>query len=288
MARAARVLTMSSALVLVACNAVLGLRDIQEGAPDIDASSPSGALDGGGGTDGSSPTDSSIGALDGDGARDAASGFCAAYPTAIVCDDFESGQFSKLWQPVKLGTAFSRIDGRSDAVDGGPNQLVGTLGFSPIPSSGVSAVGIEMAAGRRSLRFEVHTRLNGWYSGVEVARMIDATGKGLHVLANQVAGTSQWKYAVHTDVSDGGTMHVVDIGFLVADLWTCLEVEVAMDGTLRVWQGPSLTVASVSPTLATTPLQAQIGMVWNYFANGGSKDTQYDNVVVGTGAVGCQ
>jgi len=274
--------------MLVACGAVLGLRDIDEAPPAVDAASPLPSIDGDA-PDASMATDGAMSAID--AALDAdggATGPCAAYPTALMCDDFESGQFAKGWQLVQQGvTPFAKVSGRNGAVDGGANQREAYFGFSPIPNSGVSALSFPMANGRRSLRFEVNAPLNGWPpSGVGLARMVDASHKGIHIVAEQI-GDPSFRFAVRADDADGGTALVTNIGYVVPGLWTCLEIEVDTDGTVRAWQGTALSVGAVSPSLATTPLDAQVGMIWDSIGNSGSKYVEIDDVVVGTGHVGC-
>ena len=282
MARGARAFAVVAVALLVSCNAVLGLRDIEEGAtaPDGGSTPPSGndaAAD--------SPSDATL------AERDALveagpSGACAAYPGALLCDDFESGGFDPRWQLIQQGTAFAKVVKRNGAVDGGANQREGYFGFSPIPDVGVSAIAFPLANGRRSLRFEVNVPLNGWPpSGVGIAGMLDADQKGLRVVAEQL-GTAPWKFVVRSGDGDGGAL-VTEIGYVVAGQWTCLEIEVQANGTLRAWQGTALSVGTVSPTLATTPLRAEVGMMWSSIGNPGSKYVEFDNVVVGTGMVGC-
>jgi len=290
MGRRVHAVAVSSAacLVLVACDAVLGLRDIEEAPATTDAASPPLATDGEA-PDAGTATDAATST--GDAAFDAEggiTGFCAAYPTALMCDDFESGQFAKGWQLVQQGaTPFAKVTGRNGAVDGGANQHEGYFGFMPIPNTGVSALSVPMANGRRSLRFEVNAPLNGWpASGVGLARMVDASQKGIRIVAEQVGGPS-FKYAVRADESDGGSALVTDIGYVAPGVWTCLEIEVGTDGTVRAWQGTALSVGAVSPSIATTPLDAQVGMIWDSIGNSGSKYVEIDDVVVGTGAVGC-
>lgn len=279
---------------LTACSALLGLRDIEEGASGADAFAASD--DRGGMVTGSEAASSNDGAATSSDARDAeaaadsgVTGFCAPFPTALVCEDFESGQFSTKWQLVQQGTKpFATVVARNGAVDGGANQHEGFFGFNPIPDIGVSALAIQLASGRRSLRFAMRTSFSGWpASGVGLARMVDANGKGITLSAAQPTGTGPYKFIVHADDADGGNAFVADLGFGVSNVWTCLEIELANDGTLRGWQGTAPTVGSVSASLATRPLEAQIGMMWDSLPNGGSKNVEIDDVVVGTGMVGC-
>lgn len=276
----------SLALALGACDAVLGLRDIAEGPPALDAASP--PSDGGASdraTMADAPSDVADAGIDAEGG---ATGFCAAYPTALLCDDFESGQFATKWQLIQQGvTPFADVRARNGAVDGGANQREGYFWFMPIPNTGVSALSVPMANGRRSLRLDVNTPLNGWpASGTAVARMVDASLKGIRIVAELVTGT-MYKWAARADDADGGSTLVADMGYVVPDLWTCLAVEVDTDGTVRAWNGSMLSMGGVSPSIATTPLEAQVGLMWSYIGNSGSKHVEIDNVVVGSGTNGC-
>ena len=282
-----RLVIVSSALALVACNAVLGLRDIEEAAPTPDASS-----DGGGTTmlDGSEAIDAStdtLAAAEG-AAPDGASGFCARYGSAIVCDDFESGNVSPRWQIVKQGTTpFVRIDPRSDAVDGGANQHVGTLGFHPIPDVGVSALAIDMPNGRRSCGWRSSFRSTDGPHQASVWRgwsTPPARGSSSSPNRRRVGSGSTWS----APTSPTATSVVTEMGFLIDHVWTCLEIELDVDETVRASQDGTPSVGGVSPSFATTPLQAQVGMFWDSFANPTeSKYVSVDNVVVASGAVGC-
>ena len=265
-------MAITSATMFGACSAVLGLRDIDEASPS--ALAP--------GTD-ADATDSSTDE-ESDSPRDAvATGFCAAYPSVIACEDFESGSFSSTWTVDKTLDAFALVHPRTGAVDGGANRLEGYFGFNPIPNVGVAALTVPLPNGRRAIRFQVNAPLNGWpASGVGLAAMVDAVDHGIRVVAEQNdAGTFEFVLR-NTD----GTL-VVSMGYIVAGSWTCLEVDLDNDGTVHAGQNGSLATGSVSATLATTPLIAQIGMLWSSYANPGSKYVSFDDVVVATGAVGC-
>ncbi len=269
-------LLLVSSTFVTACSAVLGLRDIDADStvtPPTDAGVDTFSPDDGAAThDVMSVPDATTDA-DVD-----AGGVCAAR-TTLLCDSFESGALSPMWRK-------SFVNGDAHVVArpaGTPDRFFGRAAFDPIPATGKALLGIDnMPIGKRSIRFTLDVPDDSYPgAGMPIAGIVDGDD-GVQIL---LVPSGSNLTLVAKDTRGGTPTSAVQISKSTP---TCVELEIDTTGSLKLWKGTALLTGTVTTTTANNSRSAEIGLRWSFGANpGASVITNFDDVIVATGAVGC-
>ena len=272
---------------LAACAGVLGLRDIEDDTSQaaVDAAPEASDLD-----------DAAEAAADGgsDAAADVSvdahrPGSCDRYPTALLCDDFEgnSDAASPLWRGEFQG-GDGNVRRRPSGSDAGPYPDLQdyAVGFPTLPAVGKAALAFDgLPGGRRSLRFSLWIPHDSYPDHLRVAGVLDATGVGAEVFLDPLPDAGYGREILARD-SRGTGGPALDLGGIPFDTWTCIELE--LDGTtLKAWQKKVLFTGTISSPTASSASTAEIGVTWTFGGGISSLGMHYDDVVIATGAVGC-
>jgi hypothetical protein len=272
---------------LAACAGVLGLRDIDEATDTarMDDAAPE-------------ADDSEASAIGADAAADAGAdvavdahrpGSCDRYPTALLCDDFEGtdAAASPQWR-MEFQGGDGHVTSRPNGSDAGPypNLQDFTVGFPMIPDVGKAALAFDgLPGGRRSLRFSLWIPEDSYPDHLRVGGVIDATNVGVEVVLDPLPGAGLGREIIVRD-NRGDAGAPLDLGGIPFKTWTCIEIEI--NGTaLRAWQKKTLFTGTVSAQTATSATTAEVGLTWTFGGGPDSLGMHYDDVVIATGAVGC-
>lgn len=277
-----------SLLPLVGCASVLGLRDIDEGAPPLVGPDATAYEERPTALDGASDATADGGAdvVVADAHRASA---CDRYPNALLCDDFEqTDAASPKWRTEYQGGGGS-VTNRPSGSDAGPYPNVQdlTVGFGMFPPVGKAALAFDgLPGGRRSLRFSLWIPEDSYPSRLPVGGLLDATNTGVQIMLDPLADAGLGRRLLVGDSRDAGAVPLA-FGSAAYRTWTCIEIQI--DGNVLSARQDQLAAVTmtVSADTAASAKTAEVGVTWTFGAGADSLSMHYDDVVVATGIVGC-
>lgn len=260
-----------AATALAGCSAILGLRDIDEGAvtPANDASLDV-REDGNGevpeaGADAATDTGTDAG---NDGS------VCNG---ALLCDDFENQAISSKWMGGNTTTGGEKkVGNRSPQT--ATNKYWFVVGYSNVPAAGESHVDFQYPAGgaRRSIRFTLDIPDDSYDQDLPVVSLQDSGGNGVRVVVH----TSPYTLTAKTGTASTTAIPVA------ANTPFCVVLSVdPLSGAISLTKD-STTVNVTDLARVQNANIAQLGIKWAG-ADANSKQMHYDDVVIANTSLGC-